>query len=58
MVFLLKRFAQRCAPAATATVEHDQDGRGEAEFLLPEIDYSSVSLCLTGTKLHVQHAVN
>ncbi|WP_320691614.1 hypothetical protein [Escherichia coli] len=21
------------------TVEHDQDGRGEAEFLLPEIDY-------------------
>ena len=38
--FLLERFAQRCAPAATATVEHDQDGRGEAEFLLPEIDYS------------------
>lgn len=43
LVFLLERFAQRCAPAATATVEHDQDGRGEAEFLLPEIDYSPVS---------------
>lgn len=24
-------------------MEHDQDGRGEAEFLLPEIDYSPVS---------------
>ncbi len=33
LVFLLERFAQRCAPAATATVEHDQDGRGEAEYL-------------------------
>lgn len=43
LVFLLERFAQRCAPAATATVEYNQDGRGEAEFLLPEIDYSPVS---------------
>lgn len=43
LVFLLERFAQRCAPAATAAVEYDQDGRGETEFLLPEIDYSSVS---------------
>lgn len=43
LVFLLERFAQLCAPAATAIVEYDQDGKGEADFLLPEIDYSSVS---------------
>lgn len=43
LVFLLERFAQHCASAATATIEYDQDGKGEAEFCLPKIDYSSVS---------------
>lgn len=43
LVFQLERFAQRCAPAATVIVEYDQYGRGEAEFSLTKIDYSSVS---------------
>ncbi|EOU8142328.1 hypothetical protein ACN22H_005155, partial [Escherichia coli] len=35
--FITTDYLQQCP------VEHDQDGRGEAEFLLPEIDYSPVS---------------
>ncbi len=58
LVFLLERFAQRCAPAATATVEHDQDGRGEAEFLLPEIDYSPVSGNWRSLPITLNPAVN
>lgn len=43
LVFLLERFAQRCASAATTSVDYDQDERGEVEDPLPEIDYASVA---------------